>query len=247
MGSFVSEGECRFWSADFHPRSFGHLRRCMVVCKTSPSAAWQQCAFTIAYGLNCILCFPVPGMIMSVNDKGAKKTFPRLKAKAHETKITIYALESVWKARMNCNDHVHQWVKLGLENSRRMEDLLAMEDGVHPWRLPADKAEELLNCTRNYYMCNLALEKYFREQKGQCLFKYGTFKHHWLLHLVKMAKFIHPAHTHCYSGESFMHVMKVLMQTCLKGRSSISSLRHFLQRYTRALSFEVSSKTWKLK
>lgn len=49
-------------------------------------------------------------MIIDPNEKSAKKKFPKLKAKAHETAISVFAFSQIWAKKMKQNDMVHQWV-----------------------------------------------------------------------------------------------------------------------------------------
>ena len=47
-------------------------------------------------------------MIIDPNEKSANKRYPKLKAKAHETALSVFALSKIWKRKMIENDKVHQ-------------------------------------------------------------------------------------------------------------------------------------------
>lgn len=79
------------------------------------------------------------------------------------------------------------------------------------------------------------------------MFQSGTFKSHWLLHAVKLAKFINPRYTWAYSGESYMHTMKVLMQACLTGTGSLQSVQKFMVRYVNAVTLDLRGMEWRLR
>lgn len=185
-------------------------------------------------------------MFVSPADKAARKFFPRLKSKAYETKVTLPAVMQLWRRTMNGNNTQHQWVLLGLELSDRMEHILA-EHSQAP-ALPVEAHSELLLCMKNHAAITVALQDFFGRQ-GQKLFQAGTFKQHWLLHAAQEACHVNPLHVHCYSGESFMSNCKQLLQRCLYGRNSASSIRAFIRRYTQALSLECSAlnSQWRLR
>ena len=186
------------------------------------------------------------GMVLNPSDLKVKKSFPRLKAKAWETKQSISALLTVWKDRMNSECQHHKWIKIALENSLLMEDLVA--GWKNEWALDLEHRNKLCQACLNYFTCNLALFRHY-SAKGMKLFQSGTFKHHWLDHSCKLSHRINPLHVSCYSGESFMSEMKTLMASNLRSRNSLSSIRRFMLRYIQALTFEVtvSSKSWKLR
>ena len=134
-------------------------------------------------------------------------------------------------------------------NSCPMDEIL--RNRKDEWQLPATEAGELERAALNMMVCNFALCEHFKAAEGKCLLQANTFKHHWLLHAVKLAKYINPLHVDCYSGESFMSTMKTLMHAQLRGRRSLSSLTSVMERYVMALTFETVNandrKTWKLK
>ena len=156
--------------------------------------------------------------------------------------LFLFSLSKVWKKKMTENDKVHQWINLCLLNSCWMDEI--SRNRKDEWKLPAAEARELESAALKMMVCNFALCEHFAS-KGKPLFQANTFKHHWLLHTVKLAMYINPLHVDCYAGESFMRTMKTLMHAQLAGRKSLSSM------YVMALTFETvnanDKRTWKLK
>lgn len=187
-------------------------------------------------------------MIVNPSKSSCKQQYPRLKAKAFETKVTLAAAKFVWQCESSPNDdQKHHWIQLCLDASCRMEDIL--KEHQHFYALPEPASKELVECLTNYQTILVALENAYWKQKGLKLFQSGTFKGHWLLHGVAESNHCNPLHLSCYSGESFMHTCKQLMQSCLIGRNALSSCRIFLQRYAKARSYEMlkHNSIWRLK
>ena len=89
-------------------------------------------------------------------------------------------------AGMNPSEESHIWIKLGLEATCKMEELL--RESKEEWNLSPQECDDLWSSAIQFMACNSALEKHFAKG-GQCLFKHNTFKHHWLLHSCRQAGF----------------------------------------------------------
>lgn len=187
------------------------------------------------------------GMIIDPGDKQANHTYPKLKAKAYETKLCVLALSHVWKKRMDANKKTHLWINIALKNSLQIDELCDKHEDA--WKLPLEDANLLVDSCSKYLTCNMALHDFYAKD-GKCLFKSDTFKHHWLMHAVKLGRFINPKHLSCYAGESFMSTMKTLMHSQLAGRKAFSSMTSFMPRYCLALTYETvnanENKKWKV-
>lgn len=179
------------------------------------------------------------GMFCDKNDKGCSKKFPKMKIKAAESASCLPALLDVWLRAMSPDRQEHVWIQLCLKAACQIEHILSTH--ADSWRLPAPIAEQLVKAGQQYLVFNNALQKWFETKRGKKLFQGATFKHHWLLHSLQLAKCIHPAKIWCYSGESFMSTCKVLMLSCLKGRGQLSSMQMFMERYACALSRDVKT------
>ena len=141
---------------------------------------------------------------MNPAKSSCKQLYPRLKAKAFETKVTLAAAKFVWQCESSPHDdQKHHWIQLCLDASCRMEDIL--KEHQHFYALPEPASQELVECLTNYETILVALESEYWKQKGLKLFQSGTFKGHWLLHGVAESNHCNPLHLSCYSGESFMH------------------------------------------
>ena len=187
------------------------------------------------------------GMIIDPGDKNAKKSYPKLKAKAYETKMCLFAFKHVWQNRMDSSNESHQWINIALKNALQIDELCPKH--ADTWKLPLDDSNLLVDSCNKFLTCNHALHKFFANS-GRCLFKCDTFKHHWLVHAVRLNQFINPLHLSCYRGESFMHTMKTLMHSQLVSRKPSSSMTSFMPRYCLALTYETvnanAKKKWKV-
>ena len=183
---------------------------------------------------------------MLMTDKNATKKYPKLKAKAYETKQCLVAFLEVWTNAMDAGCQAHEWVKLALSNSLRMDEII--DQCKEDFKLNPSAFAELTQCAKNYTLLNIALHKWYSD-KGLRLFQVGTMKGHWLHHSVALSRFINPYLLQRYSGKDFMSVMKTLLHACLNGRTALSALRHFRSRYILAFTYEVAfaSRTWRLK
>ena len=184
------------------------------------------------------------GMLCDINDKHCHKKFPKMKLKAAEATACVEAFLFLWKRKMDPTNKTHIWIKLALQASANMDAIL--EANSSEWKLSAGEYRKFLEYTKTYSVCTLALQQYFWDNECRRLFQSGTFKGHWLLHIAQLSQYVHPRLLWCYSGESFMSTCKTLMQACLKGRSSLSSLRKFIERYNIALSMDLAN-VWHLK
>ena len=186
-------------------------------------------------------------MIIDPNDKNARHTYPKLKAKAYETKMALLAVTHIFKKMMDTSSRTHQWASIALKSSLQIDDLCSKYEDE--WNLPAHDANLLVQSCSRYLTCNMALHDFYAKD-GKCLFKSDTFKHHWLMHAVKLGRFINPSHLSCYAGESFMSTMKTLMHSQLAGRKAFSSMTSFMPRYCLALTYETvnanEKKKWKV-
>lgn len=179
------------------------------------------------------------GMFCDKNDKACRHHFPKMKLKAAECVSCLPAVLDVWSRTMSAHRQEHVWVQLCLKAACQINDIISQYK--ESWLLPPLVAARLWECGRQYVVLNTALQKWYETNQGKKMFQSQTFKHHWMLHSLQLAKYINPAHVWCYSGESFMSNCKVLMLACLKGRGQLSSMQMFMGRYACALSRELKT------
>ena len=80
------------------------------------------------------------------------------------------------------------------------EMLKLLKEHDMEWNLQGERAEALWLQAKQYIVVNTALGVHFQKE-GRKLFQYGTFKGHWMLHSVKLAHYLNPRRTMCYSGK----------------------------------------------
>ena len=154
-------------------------------------------------------------MFCDVNDKKVKNKYPKMKLKAGELVACLPAFRACWQRHMEAGSRQDVWIKIAFDSTIRMEEI--MKDSAKDGRftLSKDEAGELLQCAERLNLCNTALTRHYAGE-GKKLFQTRTLKHHWALHACANSAFINPRLVWAYSGESFMHVAKVLMQSCCK-------------------------------
>ncbi|CAE7744676.1 unnamed protein product [Symbiodinium sp. CCMP2592] len=168
-------------------------------------------------------------------DIHCRKGYPRLKAKAAETKGVIAALASICQQHLQQDNEEHQQIALALSFSR---DLDQMADGIEDWKPSKEVADRMMLTAVCLFQCMTILNKSFLEQ-GHLAFQL-TFKTHWFLHGLQLARHLSPKLTWTYSGEDYMSKCKGLLKMCTKSRTMLTSLDRFMRQYTDAMSIELA-------
>lgn len=225
----------------------------LLVNQKSEAASWDDRVADILHQLHMFwqskrevkgLLNLTTGMFMDPQDKQCRKKFPKLKVKAAEATSCLKAALHVWKLHLDQEQQADVWVKLLLESAVAIDDMI--RQSTDEWSLCSEDGEKLLDMGKRYCMLNVALERHFWNTDSRKLFQSGTFKHHWMLHALQLARHISPKRTWCYSGETYMSSCKTLLKSCLKGRGPLAALHSFMDKYVLALSREVVV-TWSLK
>ncbi len=172
-------------------------------------------------------------ILTNPRDAQCTTAYPQLKTKAAETAAIVQALAAIWPQYMNPDDPDHQQIMLALSFSRDLDNMVGQID---TWSPEADLAEQMLFTGKCMLQCCTALNKSYLN-KGHLAF-HLTFKHHWLVHGLQLARYLSPRHTWTYSGEDYMSKCKTLMASCLKGRGLRSSMDRFMRQYTDAMTIE---------
>ena len=58
-----------------------------------------------------------------------------------------------------------------------------------------------------------------------------TIKAHYIIHIAVTAKFLNPRLAMCYSGEDYMHHMKRLVQSSVRGTKRLRFTRKCVTKY----------------
>ena len=170
--------------------------------------------------------------------QGKSKKIPDLKGKAAQIKGLIPVLVTIWRRHMDHSIHGPAWhrdVLAGLTASARYDELLKAHR-LYP-RLPPLARVELRSTCFIFCQAQAALVNHFHPHIG--LFNV-TMKSHYLIHMGMAAGFINPYYGAVWQGEDMMRVLRRIMAASAFGRKPTSAQREAMNRYCRALSFELS-------
>ena len=125
-------------------------------------------------------------------------------------------------------DRVHQQIKLLLETSFAMNCLIDdYPSSVFKFQGPDYK--KFKDMTWVYVRLFSALARTYME-RGCPLFDV-TIKLHYLIHVMLQAEWLNPRLSWTFSGEDFMHIMKILAQSCVRGTKSPQVASKMLAKY----------------
>ena len=156
--------------------------------------------------------------------KSPKSKMPCLKGKAAEVRSLGPALLDACQHWMDDADPLFGQVIAGMQMSIRMEQILGEQ--ADEWKLPSTKqnpddalspADEYLDCCYNYLAFFTSLARTFQSAPYNYKLFNVTIKCHYLLHSALMAKHLNPRLVWCYAAEDYMHKVKILGQSCVKG------------------------------
>lgn len=139
--------------------------------------------------------------------------FPKLRGKAVELKNLGAPLLCVWVEYMNHDSVVHRQIRLVLQSSVRMEEIVAENRHLYCFG-PALHADLMRQC-ENFQLLSSALAYHFNTA-GTKVFNIVP-KHHLLWHCCHQAGRLNPRLTWCFSGEDYMQHMRRLAQSVLRG------------------------------
>ena len=143
-----------------------------------------------------------------------KDSGPKMRGKAAIIRAHCKILHLIWKEFMSNADVVHKQVLVLLKSMCILETIL--HDHKELYALPSKVAkqfDEACNCMLQ--LCQ-QLSYHFADVEGEKLFTF-TKKGHFLSHLSSNSHHLNPTLVWCYRGEDFMHTMRTLMETCVKG------------------------------
>ena len=156
---------------------------------------------------------------------------PKLKGRAVEVKHFGRPLLKYFLTVMDAEDTQHVQIKIGLESSIAMEQVLDDTRGLY--KMPPDDAEKFEEHTLTYIAMMNSLEIAF-EDDGRKLF-HRTIKGHYLLHVAALAKFFHPALGWCYSGEDMMQKVRTLVASTVKAVPYFMVCSRVLKKYAKGI------------
>ena len=139
--------------------------------------------------------------------------YPRLRAKAAETKDIVYPIFRVWERFRSLRDPDHDRVSLML---RALVDLQAiLHDNRHLPMLPIAHALKFRDLVRGF-LKDYALLANSADREKASLYALVP-KHHWLWHLADRALFINPRRSCCLLDEDYVGKIKLVVASCAFG------------------------------
>eukprot|EP00973_Karenia_brevis_P092400 12412257-Karenia_brevis.AAC.1 len=162
--------------------------------------------------------------------------FPILKGRAAFCKRMGPALLHVWDEFMNREDDIHRLVKLGLEQSVGMENLISAT--AHMNVVPAGEHVKLVEHANAFCAIVTKLGKHFHRDQ-RTLFNY-TIKFHYLLEIVLKSKHLHPCRSHCYGNESFFKDLRKLGGRAAIATKTTQVNNKVADKYLDAIFFELA-------
>ena len=161
--------------------------------------------------------------------------FPELKGRAAEIRHLGKPLLAVWNKHFHPGNREHRLVRLALQASVGIEDVLDVAQG--DFVLGDAAANALREHCFNLMALATCLGNLYHPRHVK-LFHY-TIKCHYILHLGLMAKELNPRLGWCYAGEDWMQKAKVLLASCQKGTRPPEAINKALSKYCYGLTFNM--------
>jgi hypothetical protein len=153
---------------------------------------------------------------MFVDTADPHDKFPKLKGRAIEVRNLVPAMAFIW----------------------RMDEVLEIYPDADI--LPDDAAKEFSDASWMYAKLQNAVAHHYNKNMKLMVFD-CTIKTHWTIHCAQQAPFLNPRKSWNFSGEDFMHKVKILMQSCVKGNTIQQSEVKFADKYAFALHLVFSA------
>ena len=171
---------------------------------------------------------------MFCDSRDPPNKYVQLKGRAAECRHLGKELLKVWRRHMHPGNPQHVQVRMALEASVEVEDILDQYPR-HP-RLPRDVGEDLKTAIFKYLILFNALGKFYSSTAGLGLKLFNvTVKAHYLAHIGLLCVFMNPRLAWTYSGEDFMQHSKRLFSACTRGLKPQQISDKFLFNYSIAM------------
>ena len=174
---------------------------------------------------------------MFINPDRPDQEFPRLKGKASELRHFGKPLLEVWNKYKTDGDNTHDSVSLCLAASVRAEEILDEHSTIPA--LPEEAAEELKDILLQFLCLFAALHREFIDASPSVLYFSVTIKAHMLAHIAHSCYFLNPTVGWCYLGEDFQHLMRILVQSSVRGNTPTQAARKVTGKWNRAVDLEM--------
>ena len=163
------------------------------------------------------------------------KAFPKLKGRGAEIKHLVPALLFAWKEFMTLEDPMHVAVRVGLEMSSQIDQVL--ESAVDCYKLEGP----MLDAYQGAIFVFLAVQNQLCVHwcsRGVKLFNI-TFKSHILAHSAFQAAYYNPRLGWTFRGEDFMQVMKRIAASSSFGTPLRKRAYNTMEKYSRGMWFQM--------
>ena len=158
---------------------------------------------------------------------------PKLRGRAGEIRRLAKALTACFKHYMDPEDELHKNVRSCLNTNCKLDDILDDNPG---WRLVGEPYEQFV---RNAHGFCCLYETCATLAAGKTWEMFDvTIKLHYLLHIAKHSKFMHPKLGWCWSGEHFMKITKQLLASCTRGSVAQDAQVKMVDKWCIALDLE---------
>ena len=166
-----------------------------------------------------------------------------LKGSGYQIRATGHAMLAICRKRFDPRNTVHEMMLWTLEQSIEVDKVL--QDYRFEFTLPEPAAKRLLDASFRFCQGCTALIKHFHPL-DVALFHF-TVKTHYILHIALVGQYINPMLAACDSGEDMMKIVKRLLASTTRGRTSVQACRAAMQKYIRGISFDFlhSSNYWR--
>ena len=134
-------------------------------------------------------------------------------------------------------DILHNQILLLLESSMAMNNLIDHYPS-QDFKFSNEDYAQFQEMTWTYLRLYTSLAKTYM-QGGYLLFDV-TIKCHYLAHMMMQAEWLNPRLTWTFAGEDFMHFMKLLAQSCVRGTRSPKVAAKILSKYRFALELRLA-------
>jgi len=162
----------------------------------------------------------------------------KLRGRASEIRHLAKALLSVFRDEMTKRpypaEHVdfQRLIRASLRLNAHIDELLDQNPG---WAVKGEPYEKLKRTAHDFATTYSALSVKAAELELDVFSV--TIKLHYLLHICRFADRLHPKLTWCFGGETFMHISKQLMQSCMVSRRPYQATMKFADKYCYALHY----------
>ena len=167
-----------------------------------------------------------------IKSDGSKLAY--LKGSGYQIRATGHAMLAICRKHFDPGNTVHEMMLWTLEQSIEIDNVL--QAYRYEFSLPESASKRLLEASFGFCQGTTALIKHFHPM-DVALFHF-TVKTHYLLHIAFVGQYINPMLASCDSGEDMMKIVKRLLASTTRGRSSVQACHVAMQKYIRGISFD---------